>query len=717
MKRQSLNGIWLRRVGYGKFNEQRVPYSTIPVGHSECKRTFDLDKIASKTFLRFDGITYYAQAFVNGTLVGEMLPYSEYTFDITELVRPNGNELLVLLEDTEPTFGPSEGWENYGGIIRGVELLYAEESYIENVFFSSTLKNGYADASFRVKTEGKLKDGDEWLIELKDGKNTVCSYAQAAGETKEAELKNVKLWSPDEPRLYKLIVTLKNGNVVLDRQEERVGFREFVCEKHRFLVNGKPTFLVGVCRHDTYGECGHTLSLSQIEEDFKLIKEMGCNYVRLVHYPHDKRVLDVADKIGVFVSEEPGLWWSDTANEEIASGSLEVLRRVIVRDRNHPSVAFWLCFNECVFTEKFLKDSADLCKKTDPTRLVSGANCMSNEDTLVHFNRCGFDFYTMHPYYHTTEKIEESARILQDKPLLFTEWGGFPVYDNPHLLADFIAKMRSLWLGDDERGYLAGASFWNWAEIHEYGRGLPACKNGLLKEALIDINRNKTMIYDAFQREWAKLGQVVRNEDLYEFIPETKLPENLRALPLLNVNFDAEEQFEKVRKENARKIERYYYKRYNLFTGPKLQKEEIKDIFLTPLALTDGSEATFAGGKTKTISVVGATSLVKGYPASAGGAYGELVATATVCYEDGETKTLELRNGRDVTTALGTFGPSRIDPIAENAVRLARFRYDNDHENYVLNRLDLTLEEKPFEKIVFRSAGNGYNLLIYGVYL
>lgn len=715
MREESLNGVWERRVGYGKFKPQQVPYSTLPVGHSECKRKFDLSEKTEKVFLRFDGITYLAKVFLNGKELGEMLPYSEYLFDITAIAKEKDNELLVLLEDVSPTFGPSEGWENYGGIIRGVSLLYSNASYVKDVFFSATLKNDYQDGTFKVQLDGELNVDDFWRVTLLDGEKTVCSYEQKQGEKEEERfVKNVRLWSTENPYLYTLTVEIVNGERVLDSWSHKVGFREFSYDQHRFLINGKPTFLLGVCRHDTYGECGHTLSIEQMKEDFRLIKELGCNYVRLVHYPHDKRVLEIADETGLFVSEEPGLWWSDTANEEIATGSLEVLRRVIVRDRNHPSVAFWLCFNECIFTEKFLKDSAELCKKTDPTRLVSGANCMTNEDTVIHFNRCGFDFYTMHPYHHTTEKIEESAKILQDKPLLFTEWGGFPVYDNPHLLADFIAKMRSLWLGDDTRGYLAGACFWNWAEIHEYGRGRPACADGLLKEALIDINRNKTMIYETFKKEWAKLGQVIVNEDLYEFMPETPLNANM-PLSLSEINFDLDEAFKTAHDKTKGKIKRYHWKELKLFTGPILQKEEYQGVMQKPLVLSDGHIAKFGSGKRKSVTLVGATSLVKGYPLD--GAYGESVASVTVTYVDGETQVFVLKNGKDITTALGSFGPSRIDPIAENALRLARFRFDNDFENYVMNGLTLTIKDKPFTEIQIKSENNGYDLLVYGLYL
>ncbi len=716
MKIQSLNGVWKYRIGEGKFSTRQIPYSARPVGRSECVRSFDLAEVAPQILLRFKGITYFAEVFLNGNKIGEMLPYSEYVFNVTDKVKERDNELRVVLEDIAPAFGPSEGWENYGGIIRDVELLYKNDAYITDAFFSSRLKNGYKDAEFTVDVTAETRKGEYAKVSLLENGRELLSYAQEIeSPTVTATVKNVKLWSPETPFLYTLLVTLERDGEIFDEYIREVGFREFSCDKHRFLVNGKPTFLLGVCRHDTYGEYGHTLTTEQIEEDMRAIKATGCNYVRLVHYPHDQRVLEVADKIGLFVSEEPGLWWSDTANEEIANGSLEVLRRVVLRDRNHPSVAFWLCFNECHFTEKYLFDCCKVCRENDPTRLVSGANCMSLEETKKYFNLCGFDFYTMHPYYHTTEKISEAAKFLQDKPLVFTEWGGFYVYDNPHLLSDFIATMRGLWNGNNEMGYLTGASFWNWAEIHEYGRNAPACKDGVLKEALIDLNRQPTVIFKPFVEAWKKLYETENYDDLYAFECKKEIGK-VTPLPVINSTASREEGVIKAVADAKRPIERYYYKRERaLVKGPILMREEIDGIFQTPYVLSDGCEMSFGGSKSDALILLGCVSLPKGYPL--GGEYGESVAELTVFYADGETEQFLLRNGKEITTAHATFGPSRINPVAENAERFAEFSYEVNHENYVINSLRLPFKGKNFVKAVLRSLDNGYNLLVYGAFV
>ncbi len=718
MKKQSLNGIWSRRVGEGFFADQAVPYSTLPVGSSTVKRSFDLTEKSDKVFLQFEGITYYAKIYLNDVYLGDMLPYSEYTFDVTEIAKQKDNSLTVEIEDISPVFGPSEGWENYGGIIRGVNLLYSNKQYLTDVFFSTKLTNDYKDAVMKVEIQAECENAMA-KISLFDGETLVECYEQPPNETAVLrDLANVNLWTPEDPRLYTLVVDLIVDGKVADSQTHNVGFREFTCNEHQFLVNGKPTFLLGVCRHDTYGECGHTLTMEQIVEDFTMIKDLGCNYVRLVHYPHDKRVLDVADRMGMFVSEEPGLWWSDTANEEITAGSLEVLRRTIKRDKNHPSVAFWLCFNECRFTEKYLLDSAKVCRECDPTRLVSGANCMELDETKDYFNRCGFDFYSMHPYETTPVRIEASAKFLQDKPLLFTEWGGWPVYDNPQLLRDFIRTMRELWKGNDEKGYLAGACFWNWAEIHESSRGFPACVDGLLKEALIEIDRKPTMIYEYFKKEWAKLYHEPTYDDLYGYVPLADQTVKGTFLPLLSSTLSEEEGVQKALELGKKPIERYYWpwKRERILKkGPVLMQEEVKGISKTPCVVANDCKATYGGGTGKTLTMIGAVSSAKGYPLS--GVYGETAAEIVVQYEDGDKQTIPLRNGKEITTAMKLHGPSRILPIAEFAKPFANFHYETNHEIYHINRLDLIVENKPIQEISVISSSKEYALLIFGLAL
>ena len=720
MKKQCLNGLWSYRIGKADWSTLMVPFSTLAVGHSECFRKFDRTEDLPRVALQFDGITYAAKVFLNGVPVGEMLPYCEYTFDVSDVVRDKDNELLVELEDLEPEFGPSDGWENYSGIIRNVWVVYRQESYIEDCFFHTKMLENYTAADYTVETKVCGSETGTLQITLSKDNTIVDQFCCDAGETSVSRrVECPKLWAPDHPELYQLQVAFLQEGETVDRYECPVGFREFSCDRHRFLLNGEPLFILGVCRHEMMGDSGHVVTPEAIEADLLRIKSCGCNYVRLVHYPHCKETLEIADRIGLLVSEEPGLWWSDTSRDAVSAGSLEVLRRTILRDRNHPSIGFWLSFNECQFTEAYLIRSAEVCRENDPTRLVSGANCMSVPDTLVNYNKCGFDFYTMHPYDSSFERARESVMVLNDKPLLFTEWGGFFVYEKPELLTEMSREMYRYYLYGDDNGALAGASFWFWSEIHEYNRGKPACVDGILKEALVDFEGNPTRIYDTFCKAW----QEAKNVGPFETrLPQTMEPYEftlcgeVKGTPMqCSASGNWQEILVRMRESAAKELYRTHLRKIEY--GPVFAKEEFCKMPAIPVMLSDGGEIVFTGEKkTSRIELIGAVSVEKGYPLA--GEWGEEAAEVSVEFADGETQTFPLRNGREFTTAHTTYRTSRINPVAQYAKPLARFSYEKNHENYLVNRLELSLsEEKQVCRVTITSRNRGYRLLFWGVTL
>jgi len=696
----SLNGVWSYRVGKGTWGEKSVPFSSAPVGHSEYMRKFDCDLTKKKVFLRFDGITYAAKVTVNGIFLGNMLPYAEYTFDISESVKEKDNTLLVEIEDISPVFGPSEGWENYGGIIRDVSLLCCDENYIKSVFFKPAFNKDFTVKGFALDVETALRN-TKYTVALFDGEGILAEYSTDSTSCFIECPSDTKLWSPDEPNLYTLRVSIDNSD---ESYTEKVGFKTLTRDDRKFYLNGKPIFLFGVCRHEMYGEFGHTVPKELIEKDMRMIKEVGCNFVRLVHYPHSRDVLDVADKIGLLVSEEPGLWWSDLSSPQIQDESLEVLRRTVLRDRNRASIAFWLSFNECHFDETYMTKAAQVCRDNDGTRLVSGANCMDDDDTKKYFNKCGFDFYTTHPYSNTVKRAERSAEVLCEKPLIFTEWGGHDLFNNPKLMSEYIQRFGQMY----RDGQLAGAFYWCWASMYEFGRGLPACVDGVLYEGLVDTERNKLLAYDAFVNSWHDIFYPPNYEDTYWYTPLGDL--RGEALSHISGGEDSEKMF-----ANARAaIERYPgNKRFrHMRVGPMLKNTELSN---KPYILSDGCEVVFKGANASEISLIGAVSMPKGYPIS--GEYGEEGAKMTLIFKNGEEKAFPLRNGIEFTTAMMTYGPSRIDPIGEKTVRFANYGYDKNHENYIINKLNISLGGLyDIESVKFTSSDKGYDLLIYEVY-
>ena len=730
--KQILNGWWDYRIADGKYIKKLIPYSDPPVGFAECRTEFDIDPNgeSKRAFLVLEGITYSAEITFNGVTLGKMLPYCEYRYEITELIKSENNILSVIIRDTEIVFGAGEGWENYSGITRDVYIEYTNENRIENVFFHNSVNEEMtaADCVAEIQIDG-YTEGLSAKLTLRDSGGRIAFSDTVVLENEKTNVswtvENPILWSPDCPALYALDIELLRGDEIIDNYCHKVGFKRLETRGRHFYLNGSRFFLLGVCRHEIWGEKGHMLTDDEIRQDLTMIKNLGCNYCRLVHYPHRKKTLEIADEIGLFVSEEPGLWWSNMKDHTIVDASLEVLRRTVTRDRNHVSVAFWLSFNECIFTPEFIKESARVCREYDPYRMVSGANCMNIEMTKQYFKECGFDFYTMHPYHTDPWQMTNCARQLTDMPLVFTEWGGHPVFNSPFHLKQFITEVVRLWQ-NEEGETITGASFWCFAEMYEINRAKPACYDGLQCEGLVDRFRNPNIGYHTFRTEFAKLH--VKQTVPY-FLTVEKFLSNKANYTTVNLTetVSTEEQsaiFAEMMKKSAEPIPRFHFECRNvrhMAKGPIIP-EKIRSLGELPVDLSEKPvvvvpEKELEIGievKTDKIHLVGMTSMPKGYPID--GVFGEKMGEIIVTYEDGNTQVNNLRNGYEITTACAWYGPSRINPVASEAPRAIKFINDMDREHFVANLYSLTVDkEKKVEKITLRVTAEGYYLLIYGV--
>lgn len=723
--KQLLDGLWDYRVGQGAYVKKQVPYSEHPVGESECALTFDASEVPGerRAFLIFDGITYSADVYLNDEYLGKMYPYSEYKFEISRLLKKTGNRLQVKIYDMHVAFGPSEGWENYSGIIRSVYIEYTNSCCMDSVHWHTVLNQDFSEAEcfvdFVLDNPGEAA---EFEAVLKNKNGVIVAQGRAKSGSVKFTAAHPELWSPDFPYLYTLECSVYENGEKCDFTSQRVGFKEFVAKGKRFYLNGEPLFLLGLNRHDIYGEHGHTLTEEEMYKDMKMIKSTGVNYVRLVHYPHNKRILELADELGLLVSEEPGLWWSDVKNPEISAGALEVLKRVILRDRNHVSVAFWLSFNECIFTLEFLKETARVSRENDPYRMVSGANCMSDEMTKEHYPVCGFDFYTTHPYAPTVDRMMNSAKVLTEMPLLLTEWGGFYCYENPNLFNQYVDKIIECWNNPEDQPVIAGATYWFWAEMYELSRGTPACIGGILREGLVDIHRNPLPDLKVFQEAFARM-KYAKVESDYEIQYEHKISKcaDFEAAALPEFTEKDEKAWEKMIADSKVPVKPYrdlVKSVRKMEFGPKVPCD-ITNMGLMPVNLSgkpfvviDELEVK-VNTAAKKLYVVGNTSMPKGFPVD--GVYGEKVCEYVVTYTDGTSEVHEMQNGRDITTATAQHGPSRINPVAETSPCLLKYNYDYNFEHYVINLHEIeTDSSKVIDSFKVQNVSDGYNVLFYG---
>jgi beta-glucuronidase len=236
-------------------------------------------------------------------------------------------------------------------------------------------------------------------------------------------------WSPENPKLYD--VELHCG---ADSIFEPIGFRTIEREGRRILLNGEPVFFRGVSMHEDDPRSGKTYAEAEIRRDFEVALDLGCNFVRLAHYPHSRMAAQIADEMGLMLWEEIPVYWAiDFANPATQADAENQLSELILRDRNRASVVVWSVGNENPDSDErlaFMSGLVNIARGLDPTRLVSAA-CLTDHaenriaDRLAeHLDLIGINEYFgwYDPEY---EKLPAMlANSDPDRPVVITEFGG-----------------------------------------------------------------------------------------------------------------------------------------------------------------------------------------------------------------------------------------------------------------------------------------------------
>ena len=310
--------------------------------------------------LFFDGVMTDAEVRVNGNPAGQIHQgaFYRFSYDITSLLKTEGENLLevkVAKQSANKSVNAAErraDWWLYGGIYRPVWLEVVPDVSMEHFILDAR-----ADGSLRasVRTAGNaeghvlavsirgLKDGKP-LRTLQGKEQVSCPLATSGRETEfTCKWSDVKVWNTEAPELYVARLELKDrsGNVIQVR-EERIGFRtiEFFPQDGIYL-NGTRLIVKGINRHSFSVDGGRTTSAAMSRQDALLIKEMNMNAVRS-HYPPDEHFLDMCDSLGlVYIDELSG--WHGRYDTETGA---RLIREMVERDVNHPSVILWSNGNE-----------------------------------------------------------------------------------------------------------------------------------------------------------------------------------------------------------------------------------------------------------------------------------------------------------------------------------------------------------------------------------
>lgn len=396
------------------------------------QRDFSLKKNPDRRYLvHFGAVNYRAIVYINGIRVGEHEGgFTPFQFDITDQVRDGDNFIVVKADNRrEPDYVPTVNfdWWNFGGITRSVRILELPEQYLADY---SLLLSGTGQVEGWVRVTGS---GGRVSLDVDGLIGGLAIDIDNEGFGSFSVEATPELWSPESPRLYD-VEWRYNGEIVNDR----VGFRSVAVDGTDILLNGKPVFLRGVCLHEETPAGGsRAWSEEHARQLLASVKELGANFVRLAHYPHNENMLRVADEMGLLVwSEIPVYWTVAFTNPAVYEKAEQQLTEMIERDRNRASIVLWSIANETPDVAgrlEFLTGLAAKARSLDDSRLITAAldthtsldGAMLIEDPLAAVvdvigvnSYCGW-------YVGTPESCTDWTWVSEyDKPVIMSEFGG-----------------------------------------------------------------------------------------------------------------------------------------------------------------------------------------------------------------------------------------------------------------------------------------------------
>ena len=412
-KKIDLPHDWVVDLPYAAEASHSHGYKTVGYEYPETsvgwyRKTFNIpaEDYGKHIWLQFDGIFRDARIWVNGFYLGhEPSGYATQTYDISEYLNYGGENLLCVRADATL----EEGWFYEGaGIYRHVWLNKASKVHVEPfgtfvyasddlgiLHIETTVRNmANSPASYRLRhtlfDAAGISAGsceiDGITLPAKDSHNTTAAI----------KLENPHLWSCETPYLYTVVTeTFVDGNIV-DSYETTTGIRHIEFHPDRgFLLNGEVVKLKGVNIHQDHAGVGSGIPDGLQEWRLMQLKKFGCNAYRSSHNPMTPELLDACDRLGILVVEENRL---TGINRE----HMDLLERMIRRDRNHPSVILWSAGNEewglewNEFGRRIAESMREYCHRFDPTRMMTVAS--SSGPTIIEpADVAGYNYILQNP--------------------------------------------------------------------------------------------------------------------------------------------------------------------------------------------------------------------------------------------------------------------------------------------------------------------------------
>ena len=487
------------------------------------KKSFDYQRRPdTRLFVYFGGANYVADVYLNGEKLGQHEGgFTPFNFEITKLVRDTGNFLVVKVDnkrrrDAVPTL--MTDWWNYGGLTREVKLIETPATFVQD--YMVQLQRGSRDhVTGWVKLSG---DKLEQRITMRIPEAGVNKSFAADGNGLATVDFNVdlKLWSPENPKLYDVFIEAET-----DRVREQIGFRSIETRGTDILLNGRPIFLRGVCIHEEAPlRGGRAYSREDAVTLLSWAKELGANFVRLAHYPHNEFMVREADRMGIMVwSEIPVYWTIEWENPATLENARNQLSEVIARDKNRAAVVIWSVANETPLSDarlSFLRNLISHARSLDPTRLLSAAmerhyldaKMQMIDDPLGEF----LDVLGCNEYVGWYDGLPEKADGLEwkskyEKPLVMSEFGGdalFGHHGDPltRWTEEYQENVYQHQIGMLKRiSFLRGTAPWILMDFRSPRRPLPGIQDYWNRKGLISDRGEKKKAFYVMQRWYREL--------------------------------------------------------------------------------------------------------------------------------------------------------------------------------------------------------------------
>src|ERR1017187_4090301 len=473
----------------------------------------------TRIFLHVGAANYRSWFWVNGQKVCEHEGgFTSFNCDVTAVIHAGANFVVAAVdntrhEDNVPTL--ETDWWNYGGLTRAVSLIEVPETFIDqyDVHLSRTedsVIEGWVhltggNSGLKVEVEIPELGAKTSAVLSNEGRAEIHFSAPA-----------LERWSPETPKLYK--VQIRAGQ---DAIEDLVGFRTIETRGTQILLNGKPIFLRGISIH---AEAPYRTGRANTDNDAETLlgwaKEMGCNFVRLAHYPHDETMLRAADRMGLLVwSENPVYWALQFDNPKVLTKAEQQLDEEIGTSRNHPAIILWSMANETPNNEartQFIQTLAARARRLDPTRLITAALLVrADGHTKIVDDSLGkaLDVIGVNEYIGWYEQHPETADVTEwridfEKPLIVSEFGGDAKAgmhggDNDRWTEEYQANILGHQLGMLNRiPQLRGMSPWLLMDFRSPNRPLVGIQDEFNRKGLISDQGQKKQAFFILQKAY-----------------------------------------------------------------------------------------------------------------------------------------------------------------------------------------------------------------------